>query len=85
MRRARPDGCLLTQGPISVFRLPFTRDSPGWTPPTDVPDVARITRHLFGIVVRAGSPCRSPSDRIAWARRMVTREGAMIRRLGLGG
>ncbi len=68
MRQARPDGYLLTQLPISVFRFPFMQDSPGWNPLTDFTYIAHITGYLFGIVVRADSPFRTLPDMIAWAR-----------------
>jgi tripartite-type tricarboxylate transporter receptor subunit TctC len=68
MRAARPDGYLLTQFPITVFRFPFMQDNPAWNPLTDFTYVAHVTGYLFGVAVRADSDFRTFQDLIAWAK-----------------
>lgn len=68
MRGARPDGYLLTQFPITVFRFPFMQENPAWNPLTDFTYVAHLTGYLFGVTVRADSPFQTFHDLIAWAR-----------------
>lgn len=68
LKQAPPDGYLLSQMPISVFRFPFMTDRPAWDPLRDFTWIAHITGYLFGIVVRADSPFRTLADMIAWAK-----------------
>lgn len=68
MKQSRPDGYALTQFPITVFRLPFMQEQPGWDPLTDFTYVTHLTGYLFGVTVRADSPFRTFQDLIAWAK-----------------
>lgn len=56
---ARPDGYLLTQVPISVFRYPHMVARPPFDPMKDLTYISQITGYLFGVVVRADAPWRT--------------------------
>jgi len=66
--QSRPDGYVLSQLPITVFRYPFMQASPGWNPLTDFTYISHITGYLFGVVVRADSEFRTFGDLMAWAK-----------------
>jgi len=66
--RATPDGYLLSQMPISVFRYPFMAAQPPFNPETDFTWVIHLTGYTFGVVVRADSPFREWKDLIAFAK-----------------
>lgn len=66
--RAAPDGYLLSQMPISVFRYPFMTAQPPFNPETDFTWVIHLTGYTFGVVVRADSPFREWKDLIAFAK-----------------
>lgn len=66
--RAAPDGYLLSQMPISVFRYPFMAAQPPFNPETDFTWVIHLTGYLFGVIVRADSPFKEFKDLIAYAR-----------------
>jgi tripartite-type tricarboxylate transporter receptor subunit TctC len=66
--RAAPDGYLLSQMAISVFRYPFMVAQPPFNPETDFTWVIHLTGYLFGVVVRADSPFQTFQDLIAFAR-----------------
>lgn len=68
MKQSRPDGYSLTQFPITVFRLPYMQEQPGWDPLTDFTYVTHLTGYLFGVTVRADSPFKTFQDLIAWAK-----------------
>jgi tripartite-type tricarboxylate transporter receptor subunit TctC len=52
----RPDGHVLSQMPISVFRHPQMANRPLFNPLEDFTYVTHVTGYLFGTVVRADSP-----------------------------
>jgi tripartite-type tricarboxylate transporter receptor subunit TctC len=66
--RAAPDGYLLSQMAISVFRYPFMVAQPPFNPESDFTWVIHLTGYTFGVVVRADSPFREWKDLVAWAR-----------------
>jgi len=65
---ARPDGHLLAQVPLSVFRIPHTQKV-AWSPLTDVTYVIGVSGYTFGVVVPAASPLKTFRDLIEWARK----------------
>jgi tripartite-type tricarboxylate transporter receptor subunit TctC len=65
---ARPDGYLLSQLPLSVFRIPHTQKVT-WSPLTDVTYVIGVSGYTFGVVVPAASQFKSFRDLIEWARK----------------
>jgi len=65
---ARPDGYLLAQLPLSVFRIPHTQKV-AWNPLTDITYVIGVSGYTFGVVVPAASQFKTFRDLIEWARR----------------
>jgi tripartite-type tricarboxylate transporter receptor subunit TctC len=65
---ARPDGHMLAQLPLSVFRIPHTQKV-AWSPLTDITYVIGVSGYTFGVVVPAASPFGSFRDLIEWARK----------------
>lgn len=65
---ARPDGYLLSQLPLSIFRIPHTQKV-AWNPLTDISYVIGVSGYTFGVVVPASSPFRTFRDLVEWARR----------------
>lgn len=65
---APPDGYVLGQMPITVFRYPFMTANPPFDPAKDFSWVIHLTGYLFGVVVRADSPIKSFKDLIDYAR-----------------
>jgi len=65
---ARPDGYLLTQLPLSIFRIPHTQKVP-WNPLTDITYVVGVSGYTFGVVVPAASPFKSFRDLVEWSRK----------------
>ncbi len=68
VKDARPDGYVLAQMPISVFRLPQMTDRPNFDPLNDFTYVIHVTGYTFGVVVRADRPWRSWQDFVAHAK-----------------
>ncbi len=66
---AAPDGYMLGQMPISVFRQPLLNSRPLFDPLTDFTYVIHVTGYLFGTVVRADAPWQSMQELIGHARR----------------
>jgi tripartite-type tricarboxylate transporter receptor subunit TctC len=55
----RPDGTVLSQMPVSVFRYPVMAQRPPFDPLTDFTYVIHLTGYLFGVVVRADAPWKT--------------------------
>jgi tripartite-type tricarboxylate transporter receptor subunit TctC len=64
---AQPDGLVLAQIPLGVFRLPFTTRL-SWDPLQDLSYIIGITGYAFGVVVPADSPFKTWADLINFAR-----------------
>ncbi|MBB5692590.1 tripartite tricarboxylate transporter substrate binding protein [Muricoccus pecuniae] len=64
----RPDGYVLSQIPISVFRYPQMVARPPFDPMKDFTYIAQITGYLFGVVVKADAPWRSFDELLAYAK-----------------
>jgi tripartite-type tricarboxylate transporter receptor subunit TctC len=64
----RPDGHVLSQMPISVFRHPQMAQRALFNPLEDFSWVIHVTGYLFGIVVRADAPWRSLAELLDYAR-----------------
>jgi tripartite-type tricarboxylate transporter receptor subunit TctC len=58
----RPDGHVLSQMPISVFRHPQMAQRALFNPLEDFTYVIHLTGYLFGIVVRADAPWRTLAE-----------------------
>jgi tripartite-type tricarboxylate transporter receptor subunit TctC len=66
-RNGRPDGYVVSQIPITVFRLPHMTKT-DFDPVTDFTWIIHLTGYTFGVVVRADSPLKTWQDLIAYAR-----------------
>jgi tripartite-type tricarboxylate transporter receptor subunit TctC len=64
---ARPDGYMLSQIPITVFRMPYIMKAT-WDPMTDFTYVIHTTGYTFGVVVKADSPWKTWQDFLAYAK-----------------
>lgn len=69
VKNAKPDGYVLSQAAISVFRIPHMQKVPQLDPLRDLTWVINLTGYTFGIVVPAGSPWKTFRDYIEDARR----------------
>jgi tripartite-type tricarboxylate transporter receptor subunit TctC len=66
--RERPDGYVLSQMAISVFRHPQMAQQPLFNPLEDFTWVIHLTGYLFGIVVRADAPWRTLPELLDYAK-----------------
>jgi tripartite-type tricarboxylate transporter receptor subunit TctC len=64
---ARPDGYVIAQMPITVFRLPAMMKT-NFDPATDFTWIIHLTGYTFGVVVRADSPWKNWADLVAYAK-----------------
>jgi tripartite-type tricarboxylate transporter receptor subunit TctC len=67
LQTSAPDGYLLAQVPLGVFRLPYTTKIT-WDPVKDIAYVINVTGYAFGIVVPTDSPIRNWNDFVAYAK-----------------
>ena len=67
MVNAKPDGYLISQMPITVFRLPYMTKT-NFDPLTDFTWIIHISGYTFGVVVRADSPWKTWQEFIAHAK-----------------
>jgi tripartite-type tricarboxylate transporter receptor subunit TctC len=66
-KNGKPDGYVVSQLPITVFRLPHMTKTE-YDPIADFTYIINLTGYTFGVVVRADSPIRTWKDFIAYAR-----------------
>ncbi|MBS0337655.1 MAG: tripartite tricarboxylate transporter substrate binding protein [Proteobacteria bacterium] len=64
---ARPDGYVLTQAPITVFRLPHLQKV-AFDPLKDLTYVIGLTGYTFGVVVRADAPWKTFKEFLDYAK-----------------
>jgi tripartite-type tricarboxylate transporter receptor subunit TctC len=67
LRAAAPDGYLIGQLPLTLYRAPLQRKVL-WDPLRDITPVIQISGVTFGIVVPADSAFQSFADLLTWAR-----------------
>ena len=67
MVAARPDGYVLTQTPITVFRIPHLQKV-AFDPIKDITYIIGLTGYTFGVVVRADAQWKTFKDLIDYAR-----------------
>jgi tripartite-type tricarboxylate transporter receptor subunit TctC len=67
MHAAVPDGYLVAQLPITLYRAPLQRKV-NWDPLREIQPVIQISGVTFGIVVPADSPFQNFGDLVAWGR-----------------
>ncbi len=63
----KPDGYVLTQMPVSVFRMPFMQKV-NFDPLKDFSYVIHVTGYTFGVVVRDDAPWKTFDEMMAWAK-----------------
>jgi tripartite-type tricarboxylate transporter receptor subunit TctC len=66
-RNAKPDGYVVSQMPITVFRLPHMTKT-DFDPLSDFTWIINLTGYTFGVVIRADSPWKTWQEFIAYAR-----------------
>jgi tripartite-type tricarboxylate transporter receptor subunit TctC len=67
LRAAAPDGYVIGQLPITLYRAPLQRKVQ-WDPLRDITPVIQISGVTFGVVVPADSSFHSFADLVAWGR-----------------
>lgn len=67
LQTSAPDGYMLAQIPLGVFRLPYTTKI-NWDPVKDISYIINVTGYAFGIVVPADSPIKTWTHFVAWAK-----------------
>ena len=67
LHNAAPDGYVLGQLPLTLYRAPLQRKL-SWDPLRDITPIIQISGVTFGIVVPADSPFRNIADLVAWGR-----------------
>ena len=65
--KAAPDGYLIGQLPVTLYRAPLQRKL-DWDPLRDITPVIQVSGVTFGIVVPAESAFHSVADLLAWGR-----------------
>ncbi|WP_338661524.1 tripartite tricarboxylate transporter substrate binding protein [Pararoseomonas sp. SCSIO 73927] len=65
---SRPDGYILTQTPISIFRYPQMVARPPFDPMKDLTYIAQVTGYLFGVAVKADAPWKDFRELLAYAK-----------------
>ena len=67
MINAKPDGYLVSQMPITVFRIPYMQKG-SFDPLNDFTYIIHVSGYTFGVVVRADSPWKTWQEFIAYAK-----------------
>jgi len=68
LKDARPDGTLVSQMPLGVFRVPLLSPRPAFDTLSDFSWILQLTGSLLGIVVRTESPWRTLRELLDHAR-----------------
>jgi tripartite-type tricarboxylate transporter receptor subunit TctC len=69
VKAMKPDGYVVTQMPLGVFRIPHMQKAPQFDPIKDFTYIINLTGYTFGLVVTASSPWKTVKDFIDDARR----------------
>ena len=67
MVNARPDGYVISQMPITVFRVPYMQKG-SFDPLNDFTWIIHVSGYTFGVAVRADSPWKTWQEFIAYAK-----------------
>jgi tripartite-type tricarboxylate transporter receptor subunit TctC len=67
MVNAKPDGYLISQMPITVFRMPYMTKT-NFDPLTDFTWIIHVSGYTFGVAVRADSPWKTWQEFISYAK-----------------
>jgi tripartite-type tricarboxylate transporter receptor subunit TctC len=68
LRAAAPDGYIIGQLPLTLYRAPLLQRKVSWDPLRDIAPVIQISGVTFGVVVPADSPFHTFADLVGWAR-----------------
>jgi tripartite-type tricarboxylate transporter receptor subunit TctC len=69
VKALKPDGYVVAQMPLGVFRIPHMQKAPQFDPIKDFTYIINLTGYTFGLVVTASSPWKTVKDFIDDARR----------------
>jgi tripartite-type tricarboxylate transporter receptor subunit TctC len=67
MVNAKPDGYLLTQLPLGIYRLPHMQQM-AFDPVKDITHIACLTGYTFGLACTADAPFKTLKDMVAYAK-----------------
>jgi tripartite-type tricarboxylate transporter receptor subunit TctC len=67
MVNARPDGYLLTQLPLGIYRLPHMQKM-SFDPVKDITHIVCLTGYTFGLAARPDAPYKTLQEMVAYAR-----------------
>jgi len=68
-KNAKPDGYVVSQMPLGVFRIPHMQKSPQFDPIKDFTYIINLTGYTFGLAVPASAPWKSIKDFVEDAKR----------------
>jgi tripartite-type tricarboxylate transporter receptor subunit TctC len=68
-KNAKPDGYVVSQMPLGVFRIPHMQKSPQFDPIRDFTYIINLTGYTFGLAVPANAPWKSIRDFVEDAKR----------------
>lgn len=67
MVNARPDGYLLTQLPLGIYRIPHMQKT-SFDPVKDITHIVCLTGYTFGLAARPEAPYKTLKEMVAYAR-----------------
>jgi tripartite-type tricarboxylate transporter receptor subunit TctC len=67
MVTAKPDGYLLTQLPLGIYRLPHMQKM-NFDPVKDITHIACLTGYTFGVAAASDAPFKTIQELVAWAK-----------------
>jgi tripartite-type tricarboxylate transporter receptor subunit TctC len=68
-KNAKPDGYVVSQMPLGVFRVPHMQKAPQFDPIKDFTYIINLTGYTFGLVVPANAPWKTVKDFVEDAKR----------------
>ena len=68
-KNAKPDGYVITQMPLGVFRIPHMQKNPQFDPIKDFTYIINLTGYTFGLVVPTNAPWKTLNDFVEDAKR----------------
>ena len=68
-KNAKPDGYVVSQMPLGVFRVPHMQKSPQFDPIKDFTYIINLTGYTFGLAVPANAPWKTIKDFVEDAKR----------------
>jgi tripartite-type tricarboxylate transporter receptor subunit TctC len=68
-KSAKPDGYVVSQMPLGLFRVPHMQKAPQFDPIKDFTYIINLTGYTFGLAVQANAPWKSIKDFVEDAKR----------------